>query len=89
MLENVSALDELVEGVVKYAKPSHAGARPYFGTAKNEQIDNSFSAYYTFSGQDNSRITEIIREGLGENFDFHLSSLAGYKCSAEDISLIH
>ena len=86
MLENVSALDELVEGVVKYAKPSHAGARPYFKDGKNEQIDNSFSAYYTFSGQDNSRITEIIREGLGENFDFHLSSLAGYKCSAEDIS---
>ena len=84
-LENVSALDELIEGVVNYAKPSHAGARPYLKDGKNEQIGNSFSAYYTFSGQDNSRITAIIREGLGEHFDFHLSSLAGYKCSAEDI----
>lgn len=83
---DVSGLDSLIDDVLKYSSPSHAGARPYFKDGKNEKIDGSYSAYFTFSKDDNRRANEILRQNLTDDFDHHLSALAGYKCKLEDIT---
>ena len=85
-LLNLSELDVLIDDVMNYSNPSHAGARPYFKDGKNQKIENSFSAYYTFSKKDNQEINLILSKSLGKNFNYHLSALAGYKCELEDIS---
>ena len=85
-LSNLSALDELINDVINYSNSSHAGARPYFKDGKYKQIENSFSAYYSFSKQDNKKINSIIQKDLDSNFDYYLSALAGYKCKLRDIS---
>ena len=85
-LPNISELDVLIDGVINYANPSHAGARPYFKNGKNEKIDGSFSAYYTFSEKDNQKINLFLNKSLGKDFNYHLSALAGYKCGLKDLS---
>tara|TARA_Y100001970_G_C14255213_1_gene874798 strand:+ start:5774 stop:6847 length:1074 start_codon:yes stop_codon:yes gene_type:complete len=85
-LSNLSKLDQLINDVINYSNSSHAGARPYFKDGKNKQIENSFSAYYSFSKQDNQKINSIIEKDLNPNFDYYLSALAGYKCKLRDIS---
>ena len=85
-LGSLSEIDLLIEDVVKYSSPSHAGARPYFKDGKNKKIDNSFSAYYTFSREDVKKINLIFSKILGEEFNYHLSALAGYECSLHDIT---
>ena len=85
-LSNVSALDKIIADVITYSNPSHAGARPYFKDGKNEKIEGSYSAYYSFSKEDNRKINAILSADLGSDFNHHLSSLAGYKCSLKDIS---
>jgi|TARA_B110000116_G_C16780933_1_gene558272 hypothetical protein len=85
-LLNLSELDTLINDVINYANPSHAGARPYFKDGKNKKIEGSFSAYYTFSKKDIKKINLIISKGLDEDFNYHLSALAGYKCTLKDIS---
>ena len=82
----LSELDTLINDVTNYANPSHAGARPYFKDGKNKKIEGSFSAYYTFSKKDIKKINLIISKSLGKDFNYHLSALAGYKCTLEDIS---
>ena len=47
-LLNLSDLDTLFGDVLTYSKPSHAGARPFFKDGRNEKIEGSFSAYYSF-----------------------------------------
>jgi len=85
-LPNISELDTLIDNVINYAKPSHAGARPYFKDGKNKKIDGSFSAYYDFSEQDSQKITLFLNKSLDEDFNYHLSALTGYKCELKDIS---
>ena len=85
-LSNVSELDKLIEDVINYSNPSHAGARPYFKDGENEKIEASYSAYYTFSEKDNQKINSILDKDLGKDFNCHLSALAGYKCTLKDIS---
>ena len=85
-LSNVSELDKMIDDVMNYANPSHAGARPYFKNGKNEKIAGSFSAYYTFSDKDNQKINSFFNKSLGKDFNYHLSALAGYKCELKDIS---
>ena len=85
-LSNISDLDLLIDGVFDYAKPSHAGARPFFKDGKNTKIEGSFSAYYTFSKKDNQKINSILRKSLDKDFIYYLSVLAGYKCTIKDIS---
>ena len=83
---NVSELDEMIDNVVNYANPSHAGARPYFKDGKEKKIEGSYSAYYTFSQKDNRKINSILFKDLGNDINFHLSALAGYKCALRDVS---
>ena len=85
-LSNVSELDKLIEDVINYSNPSHAGARPYFQDGKNEKIEASYSEYYTFSEKDNQKINSILGKDLDKDFNYHLSALAGYKCTLKDIS---
>jgi hypothetical protein len=85
-LLNLSELDTLINDVINYANPSHAGARPYFKDGKNKKIEGSFSAYYTFSKKDIKKINLIISKSLDEDFNYHLSALAGYKCTLKDVS---
>lgn len=85
-LSNLSEIDELIDSVIHYSNPSHAGARPYFKDGKNKKIEGSFSAYYSFSKKDNHKINKIIRKVLSKDFDYHLSALAGYRCKLEDMS---
>lgn len=85
-LPNISELDVLIDDVINYAQPSHAGARPYFKDGKNKKIDGSFSAYYVFSEKDNQKINLFLKKSLGKDFNYHLSALAGYKCELKDIS---
>ena len=85
-LSNLSEIDELIDSVINYSNPSHAGARPYFKDGKNKKIEGSFSAYYSFSKKDNHKINKIIRKVLSKDFDYHLSALAGYRCKLEDMS---
>ena len=59
-LPQISFIDELLEGVLTYAKPSHAGARPYFKDGKNKELEGSFSAYYTFSINDNHKMNGFL-----------------------------
>jgi hypothetical protein len=84
-LESVSKIDTIIDDVLDYATPSHAGARPYFKDGKNEQIDGSYSAYYTFSKKDNEKITSILSKNFDKNFNYYLSALAGYRCKFQDI----
>ncbi len=84
-LSDLSELDEIIEDVVNTTNPSHAGARPYFKDGKNEKIENSYSAYYSFSKEDNQKMNKILQKDLKEDFNYHLSALAGYKCSVNDI----
>ena len=85
-LPQISFIDELLEGVLTYAKPSHAGARPYFKDGKNKELEGSFSAYYTFSINDNHKMNGFLGKCLNEEFNHHLSALAGYKCSYKDLT---
>lgn len=83
---DISQLDKLIENVIDYANPSHAGARPFFKDGKNIELENSFSTYFTFSKEDNRKINNFLIENLDENINHHLSVLAGYKCKLSDIS---
>ena len=85
-LSDLSELDEIIEDVVNTTNPSHAGARPYFKDGKNEKIKRSYSAYYEFSDKHNQKMNSILHKELKEDFNFHLSALAGYKCTSDDIS---
>ena len=86
ILSNISELESLINDVIDYAKPSHAGARPFFKDGKNVTINNSFSAYYDFSDKDGEKITSFLNNYLDSDFNQHLSALAGYKCKLKDIS---
>jgi len=85
-LLNLSDLDILFGDVLTYSKSSHAGARPYFKDGRNEKIEGSFSAYYSFSEAHSKEINRVLNLSLGKDFRHHLSALAGYKCELEDIS---
>ena len=85
-LFNLSELDKLVDDVFNNTNPSHAGARPYFKDGNNEKIEGSYSAYYKFSKKHNQQMNSILYRGLNEDFNYHLSALAGYKCTSNDIS---
>ena len=86
VLSNMSELESLINDVIDYAKPSHAGARPFFKDGKNVKINNSFAAYYDFSDKDCEKITDFINNSLDRDFNQHLSALSGYKCKLQDIS---
>tara|TARA_B100000989_G_C19529102_1_gene468620 strand:- start:1650 stop:2720 length:1071 start_codon:yes stop_codon:yes gene_type:complete len=85
-VSGISQLDKLIENVIDYANPSHAGARPFFKDGKNIELDNSFSIYFTFSKEDNHKINNFLIENLDQNINYHLSVLAGYKCKLSDMS---
>lgn len=84
-LSDISELDIIIEEVFNKTNPSHAGARPYFKDGKKEKIEGSYSAYYSFSKEDNQKMNSILQRDISENFNFHLSALAGYKCNINDI----
>ena len=84
-LSDLSELDEIIEDVVNTTNPSHAGARPYFKDGKNEKIEGSYSAYYSFSKEYNQKMNKILHSDLTNDFNYHLSALAGYKCTFDDI----
>ena len=84
-IANISDLESLVDEVIEYSAPSHAGARPYFKDGKNSKINDSFSAYYNFSHEANSKITEFLRHNLDKDFNYYLSAIAGYNCEFQDI----
>ena len=84
-LSDVSELDKIIEDVVNNTNPSHAGARPYFKDGKNEKIEGSYSAYYSFSKEDGQKVSSILHKDLSVDFNYHLSALAGYKCTLNDI----
>ncbi|MDA7785205.1 hypothetical protein N8944_04965 [Pseudomonadales bacterium] len=84
-LSDVSELDKIIEDVINNTNPSHAGARPYFKDGKNEKIERSYSAYYNFSKEDSQKVNSILLKDLSEDFNYHLSALAGYKCTLNDI----
>ncbi len=86
VLSNIFELESLIHDVIDYAKPSHAGARPFFKDGKNIKINNSFAAYYDFSDKDCEKITSFLNNSLDRDFEHHLSALAGYKCKLKDIS---
>ncbi len=85
-VKNITAFDSLIDGVLDYAPAEHAGARPYFKDGKNKKIEDSLSAYYTFSQKDSEKITMILNDSFADDFDYYLSVLAGYRCSLKDIS---
>ena len=85
-LSDVSELDKIIEDVINNTNPSHAGARPYFKDGKNEKIEGSYSAYYTFSKEDNQKMSSILHRDISKDFNYHLSALAGYKCALNDIT---
>jgi hypothetical protein len=85
-VKNIATFNSLIDGVLNYSQSSHAGARPYLKDGKNRQIEGSFSAYYSFSKEDSEKITMLLDRSLGEDFNYHLSVLAGYKCSLIDAS---
>ena len=53
---------------------------------QKKKIEGSFSAYYDFSRDDNQKISSFILERLDKDFNYHLSSLAGYRCNFKAIS---
>ncbi len=85
-LTHVFELDCLLEEALNHSNPSHAGARPYFKDGINKKIENSYSAYYSFSKKNNQIINSILAKDLDENFNYHLSTLAGYVCKLKDIT---
>ena len=85
-LSNISEINPLIDNVIEYTNPSHAGAQPYFKDGKEKKISNSFSAYYSFSEQDNEKINSFLEKNLDKDFNYHLSALAGYKCKLTDMS---
>ncbi len=85
-LSDISEFDNIIEDVINNINPSHAGARPYFKDGKNEKIEGSYSAYYEFPDKHNQKMNSILHKELSEDFNYHLSALAGYKCSLDDIS---
>ena len=85
-VSNLSELDSLIDDVMKNQNPSHAGARAYFKDGSNKKIEGSYSAYYTFSNDDNKKINALFDKSLGSDFNYHLSALAGYKCGLKDMS---
>ena len=85
-ISSISELNPLMDSVLDYAKPTHAGARPYFKDGNNKKIEGSFSAYYEFSDADSKKITLFLNDYLEKDFNHHLSALAGYKCELKDIS---
>jgi hypothetical protein len=85
-IQNMALIDGYIEDVLNYSKPHHAGARPYFKDGKNQQIEDSFSAYFLFSEEDNEEILELITNSLKADFKYYLSVLAGYHCEFKDIS---
>lgn len=84
-IQDMSSIDRNIDDVISYSKPSHAGARPYFKDGTNQQIENSFSAYFTFSEEDNKQICKFINNSLKDDFKYYLSALAGYHCAFQDI----
>ncbi|MEL0237952.1 MAG: hypothetical protein VW946_00625 [Gammaproteobacteria bacterium] len=84
-LPDISEVDNIIEDVMNKTNPSHAGARPYFKDGKNEKIEGSYSAYYSFLKEDNQKMNSILNRNISENFNYHLSALAGYKCNMNDI----
>ena len=85
-MRDITELDSLINEVISYAIPSHAGARPYFKDGKNSAIEGSFSAYYNFSDSHCDVITSFLNETLEEDFKYYLSAIAGYKCELKNIS---
>ena len=85
-IRNISAINQLIDNVLHYSIPSHAGARPYFKDGKNQKIENSFSAYYSLSDEDNKKVTLFLNNAMEADFNYYLSVLAGYHCKLEDIS---
>ena len=85
-IHNMPLIDGHIDSVLNYSKPSHAGARPFLKDGKNEQIEDSFSAYFTFSEEHNKEICEFIGNSLKADFKYYLSVLAGYHCEFKDIS---
>ena len=85
-MRDITELDSLINEVISYATPSHAGARPYFKDGKNSAIEDSFSAYYNFSESHCNAITSFLNETLEEDFRYYLSAIAGYKCELKNIS---
>ena len=85
-LSDISELDKIIDDVLKSSVPSHAGARPYFKDGKDEKIEGSYSAYYNFSKKASQKVNSILRKDLSVDFDNHLSALAGYKCTLNDIT---
>lgn len=83
---DLSALNDVIQDVVSYARPSHAGARPYYKDGKNHLIESSFSAYFSFSSKDNQIINSHLIENLSDDFDYYLSVLAGYPCKLKDLT---
>ncbi len=85
-LLHLSDLDTLFGDVLNYSNSSHAGARPFFKDGRNKKIEDSFSAYYSFSEEHSEEINRVLNMSLGNNFRYHLSALAGYKCELKNIS---
>ena len=85
-LSNIYEINPLIDNVIKYTNPSHGGARPYFKDGKELRLKDSFSAYYSFSKQDNEKINLFLEKNLDKNFDYYLSALAGYKCKLRDMT---
>ncbi len=85
-LTNIARLNPLIDEVITYSNPSHAGAQPYYKDGKKEEIKKSFSAYYTFSKEGNKKINSFLNYNVSDDFKYHLSALAGYKCEIKDIT---
>tara|TARA_B110000444_G_C18792399_1_gene573111 strand:- start:44 stop:1132 length:1089 start_codon:yes stop_codon:yes gene_type:complete len=85
-LPNIDKLNPLIDEVITYSNPSHAGAQPYFKDGKEETIKNSFSAYYSFTKEDNKKINSFLNNNVSNDFKYHLSALAGYKCEIKDFT---
>lgn len=85
-LFDINDLGVSILDVIHYASPTISGARPYFKDGQKKKIEGSFSAYYDFSRDDNQKISSFILERIDKDFNYHLSSLAGYRCNFKDIS---
>jgi len=77
-------IDNLLLNVLDYAKPRHAGARPYYKKiGGSETLTNSSSTYFDISESDSSLIVDFLKDNLDDSFKFYLSTLAGYHCNLD------
>jgi len=77
-------IDDLLLNVLDYAKPRHAGARPYYKKiGGGEKLANSSSTYFDISESDSSLIVDFLKDNLDDSFEFYLSTLAGYHCTLD------